>query len=396
MTTRLQRGLLTAASLFGWCLPAVVHAAEGVELLYSAPKDCPDRAGFTAAVEQRGASFLNPPQDSRGQLFEVQLERRAEAYHGTLTVRDTGQHSSKRGVDGDRCEAVVDALAVMAAIALRPEQPDGNEEAAASQSSGSVSSTARDAVDTAAPIEPRSEPRIRTRASQLGATARGGEAKGVETEQAGDGAAERPTPRLRGHSVWGTSSYLVEAGEVNLDAMRSVSILGGATWGLIPSVMLPRYDLAMHNASFLRLPGGIQRLFMVSRVRVSALGRGRYESADTTTTIQGWSFGMDLCVTPTFDSGGWVVLACVEYGGGILDLDTNDGDGKVESKSVGFGTVGIGGEVQYNLSSLFHIGARVGWDAYLGDITAERRDGSQLFKASINTLTVGAGLGVHF
>ena len=93
-------------------------------------------------------------------------------------------------------------------------------------------------------------------------------------------------------------------------------------------------------------------------------------------------------------------LFCGEWGGGVMNLLTKGADGKqIQSKNVGFGTVNLGAEVQYNLGSAFHVGAKVGGGFSFGQFSAERADGSRIFGSSSGlswSAYVLLGAGVHF
>jgi len=125
---------------------------------------------------------------------------------------------------------------------------------------------------------------------------------------------------------------------------------------------------------------------------------------DYSATVQGASFGMALCWSPTYDTRGFVALFCVEYGAGVLQIREKGHSFGVTSsdlpddrtKTAGFGTAGVGFEGRYNLGSLFHVALKVGADGVVDTISAERSDGSQIFHSS-NIVGYGMlGLGLHF
>jgi hypothetical protein len=212
--------------------------------------------------------------------------------------------------------------------------------------------------------------------------------------------------RLRGRTMFfppRSESVPVGAGTLRFDLQRSVTAYAGATVGTIPSVVMPRYDLSLVVAHFITTPEGAQRISgLVVQVRISGMGPGTYRSADTTTDIAGASFGLNICQSPLYDTRGWVVLFCGEYGGGFMNLLTKGADGKqIQSKNVGFGSVNLGTEVQYNFSSAFHVGAKLGGGGAFGQLAAERTDGSRIFGsssgASWSAYAYGMlGAGVHF
>jgi hypothetical protein len=84
-------------------------------------------------------------------------------------------------------------------------------------------------------------------------------------------------------------------------------------------------------------------------------------------------------------------------GGGIMGLETKDSTGaKIQTKTSGFGTVGLLVEAEYSLTKGFHVGAKLGVDSFVGPITAERADGSRIFAASPVSGYGLFGIGGHF
>ena len=343
------------ASLLILASPAVATSVVG--LAYDAPDGCPTQQEFVTAVAGRGANFDGAKESKRTMV--VSIHKQDDGFAGAFQVRDDQGETNKREVHGASCGEVAEALAVVTAIALRPagEAPP-----------------AKSALDATKPKtgEPASTP------SEL---------------------------RLRGSTrVFPprSESVPVGAGNLRFDLQRSVTAYAGASVGMIGSMLMPRYDLSLVGASFITTPEGEQRISgLVVQTRVSGLGPATYRSADTTTDIGGASFGFNICQSPLYDTRGWVVLFCGEYGGGFVNLLTKDADGKqIQSKNVGFGAVNFGAEVQYNLGSVFHIGAKVGGGFSFGQFSAERADGSQIFGSSSAGLSWSAygllGAGVHF
>ena len=113
--------------------------------------------------------------------------------------------------------------------------------------------------------------------------------------------------------------------------------------------------------------------------------------------MAGLSFAMGLCQSPIYDTRGLVLLFCGEYGGGFMNLVTKGADGaQIQSKNAGFGTVSFGAEAQYNLGSIFQVGAKVGGGFNVGQFTAERADGSRIFGSSTWSAYTLLGIGLHF
>jgi hypothetical protein len=343
------------ASLLIFASPA--PATTAVALAYEAPAGCPTQQEFLTAVAARGSSFDDVGRAKRTMM--VSIHQQNDGFAGAFQVRDDQATTDKREVRGTSCGEVVDALAVVAAIALRPagEAPP-------------------------APSAPEAAP-----------------------AKASEPAPTPPELRLRGRTSFFPSrseSVPVGAGTLRFDLQRSFTAYAGATVGMIPSVFMPRYDLSLVVANFVTTPEGVQRISgLVVQARISGLGKATYRSTDTTTDIGGASFGFDLCQSPLYDTRGWVVLFCGEYGGGIMNLLTKGADGKqIQSKDVGFGAVNFGAEAQYNFGSVFHIGAKLGGGFSFGKLSAERADGSRLFGSSSAGLSWSAyallGAGVHF
>lgn len=122
---------------------------------------------------------------------------------------------------------------------------------------------------------------------------------------------------------------------------------------------------------------------LVYQAHVDFLGSGTYRSPDTNTAISGGAFDFSLCQSPLYDTRGLSVMFCVGYGGGFLNLATTALDGSsIGTKNVGFGMINVSADLQYNLSSHVLLSARLGGNFSIGDITAERADGSRIFKSS--------------
>ena len=342
------------ASLLILASPAVTTSVVG--LAYNAPEGCPTQQEFATAVAGRGANFDGARGSKRTMV--VSIHEQDDGFAGAFQVRDDQGETNKREVHGASCGEVTEALAVVTAIALRPagEAP-----------------LAKSALDAATP-------------------------------KTGEPAPTPPELRLRGSTRYfppRSESVPVGARNLRFDLQRSVTAYAGATVGMISSIVMPRYDLSFVVAHFITTPEGEQRISgPVVQARVSGLGPATYRSADTTTDIGGFSFGFDLCQSPLYDTRGWVVLFCGEYGGGFVNLLTKGADGKqIQSKNVGFGAVTLGAEVQYNFGSVFHVGAKVGGGFSFGQFSTERADGSQIFGTS-SALSWSAygllGAGVHF
>ena len=316
------------------------------------------------AVAARGATFDGPGADESHRVIVVAIRQDDRGFAGAFQLRDDRIATNKREVHGLRCDEVVDALAVVTAIALRPNVAAGGP---------LVADVSPLPATLVAPPPPAAKP-----------------------------VAEAPDEgRLRARTeIFPPRREKLEigAGTLRFDLQRSYSLYAGAVVGLVPSVVIPRYDLSYVAAHFVTTPEGAQRIAgLVFQVRLSGLGPATYRSADTTTALAGLSFGIGLCQSPLYDTRRLVLLFCGEYGGGLMKLTTKGLDGsQIQSKSEGFGTVGLGAEIQYNFGSIFQVGAKVGGGFNVGNITAERADGSRIFGPSIWSTYALLGIGIHF
>jgi hypothetical protein len=232
--------------------------------------------------------------------------------------------------------------------------------------------------------------------------------------------------RLRASGSIGNQRMQVSAGTLSFEKARALSVFAGGEIGLLPGKVVPRLDLSLDVTSFVTTPNGKSFLDgTVPRVRLSYLGKatqsfhgtdgygilpnpGNAVAApaapyDASVTVQGASFGMALCWPPTYDTRGFVALFCLEYGAGVLQTrshNTSSVQPNVlapdQTKTSGFGTAGVGFEGRYNLGSLFHLGLKLGADGLVNTVSAERSDGTRIFRSSSIVGYGMLGLGLHF
>ena len=365
---------------FGLVLRAApVRAADPVQLVYAVPDGCPSESDFRAAVTERGGRFdgASAPGSARG--LRVSIVRDEPGFRGSLQSSIAESSSAVREVHGASCQEVVDALAVVSALALRGE--DQPPPAATAKPVPAPAVTQPPAAAPAPPVEPEHY--------------------------------------LRASGSISKQRMQVSAGTLSFDKARALSVFAGGEVGLLPGKVVPRLDLSIDVANFVTTPNGKSFLDgILTRVRLSYLGKATQSfhgtdssvaspvyasSLDSSATVQGVSFGMALCWSPTYDTRGFVALFCVEYGAGVLQIrekGTSLTPTYVQpddrTKTAGFGTAGVGFEGRYNLGSLFHVALKVGADAVVNTVSAERSDGSQIFHSS-NIVGYGMlGLGLHF
>lgn len=105
---------------------ALAQALEKVHIAYRVPADadCPDAASYRARItaRNRGVSFVDRADAAR--VFDVQVRADPDGQmHGRLAVRDPAGLQTVREVFGATCAEVIDALALVAALALDPQRP---------------------------------------------------------------------------------------------------------------------------------------------------------------------------------------------------------------------------------------------------------------------------------
>jgi hypothetical protein len=340
--------LLVPVALLAVSVPA--QAAPAVTLAYDAPAGCPSESEFVAAVTARGADFDAARATPVAQVMVVSISRAQDGFAGAFQVRDAREATNKREVRGASCREVADALAVVTAIALQGGAGEGGEAQAAPTSLPPRMAEAPPRPDPA----PASPPPL------------------------------QPSKRLRGRTRIGYAnpeSVTVPAGTVRFEGAFTWDAYAGAAVGIIPSLVLPQYGIAGIVANFVTTPDGAQRIAgIVLRTHVGLMGPGTYKSSNAKTDVFGGAFGIDLCQSPRYDTGGLVLLLCVGYAGGFMDLNTTGlGGTSIQTKTAGFGEASLSGEIQYYLGAGFHVAARLGGGFSIGQLTAEGADGSRIF-----------------
>lgn len=119
---------LTIALAIACAAPAhaLAQALEKVHIAYRVPADaeCPDAASYRARItaRNRGVSFVDRADAAR--VFDVEIDADPDGQlHGRLVVRDLAGVQTAREVFGATCAEVIDALALVAALALDPQRP---------------------------------------------------------------------------------------------------------------------------------------------------------------------------------------------------------------------------------------------------------------------------------
>ncbi len=106
---------------------------------------CADGSEFSRELTARDVRVRAASPGERAPLLVVTITRGLrQAVHGRLVVEDVDGTVSRRDVEGDTCESVLGALALMAAIAVDPTAPLTGGEATPAAPSGALSTSRGD------------------------------------------------------------------------------------------------------------------------------------------------------------------------------------------------------------------------------------------------------------
>lgn len=113
-----------------------------LDIHYSAPAQCPDRAAFEKSIRRRTERASSSHDDAAPpRRLDVRLEQTATAVRGHLAVADDAGGTTVREIEAATCAEAVDGLALIVALLFDPE-------------------SAKDATETPPPPEsPKSAPR---------------------------------------------------------------------------------------------------------------------------------------------------------------------------------------------------------------------------------------------
>jgi hypothetical protein len=157
----------TVAACVSSSRPADAQTATRID--YSASPGCPDEGAFVARVRARTSRLRAPAPGEGASEYRVQVTPMAAGARGSLTVVEPSGATSSREVEGDTCESVVEALALIAALALDPDAstallpPMGasapsSPTASSAPAQGAAAGEPPRAIARDAPVEARSEP----------------------------------------------------------------------------------------------------------------------------------------------------------------------------------------------------------------------------------------------
>ncbi len=335
-----------------------------VQLEYTAPAGCPSQAEFVALVAHRGGDFAQPAAKLGARRMVISVRREASGHLGQLELRGDDAASDARELRGQSCAEVAEALAVVAAIALRgsEEEPDAVAPPAGSPRAMEPPPSATQVVPSAPPVAIPQETRLRT----IGA--------------------------------WGNDRVPVSAGPLQVRRSLDVTLTGGAIIGAIPGLIIPRYDSTFSRTNYITTPAGSNYLIGgIVGVRWSFVGKATERNGDFSTELSGFKAGVNLCASLAYDTEGFVALFCSGFALGLVHLETRDRASDYhQSKDIGIGAAAIELNGRYNIGKYFHVSAVAGGEFWVGKLSAERPDGSELFHSRLFNANLQLGVGVHF
>jgi hypothetical protein len=136
--------------------PGAGAEPEGVRIDYGAPSSgCPDAAGFLRALRERTTDFRQAMPDEQARTFTIHVAPMGSAYSGQLEVRGLTGSVAVRHVEAKSCDQVVNALALITALAISPSAlMDGPKSADNAADKMAESTADRDRSPTVQKIAP--------------------------------------------------------------------------------------------------------------------------------------------------------------------------------------------------------------------------------------------------
>jgi hypothetical protein len=99
---------------------AKAEEEEPIRIDFTAPAECPSEAAFVAQLKARTPRVrIVGEGEAERRIFRVELKSRDQTFQGRLEIRSNGRVSS-RELNGDTCDEVENALALVTALAIDP------------------------------------------------------------------------------------------------------------------------------------------------------------------------------------------------------------------------------------------------------------------------------------
>jgi len=331
-----------------------------VQLQYEAVEGCPTQAEFVAQVQARRGDFSHSGATPALRSVRVMLGREQAGYTGVLRLRSEDGESDPRRVRGGSCAEAAEALAIVAALALREAAEPVESQPPAAEPSPPTSPE----PSSAKPSPPA--PETSTRLRQLG--------------------------------TWGPESVPVTNGQLRISQQRTASLSGGVVLGAVPGVVLPRFDVGLMTTSLVTTPEGTSYLIGgLFGIRWSYFSPASRRDGELVTSLGGFKTGVEACASLTYDTTGFVGLLCSGFAIGIMHVETRDESGGYRrGKEIGLGTASLELRGLYHLGRHAHLGLSAGGEFWVSRLTAERQDGTELFHSRLFNANVQLGAGFHF
>ncbi|MDP9033363.1 MAG: hypothetical protein M3O50_01030 [Myxococcota bacterium] len=348
---------------------------EPVRVAYSAAEGCPRGEEFAASVLTRGRNVTAVNDDSSATVRIAIATEPGGGYRGTLHMASSDR--AAREVRGATCREVADALAVVTVSSLAPPlqgatAPTPIETTEFAPTPGETPATAMATPPPKPPTPTVSPPPHAVRESHTGNI-------GTAPNQ-----------------------LAVGPGTLKFDRDIMMTLYGGVQTGIVPGIVLPRFDFEVARTNFVTSPeGNSYRVVPTVRLHYTFFPpdpkqeyRSRYGA---TSAGGGIGIGADLCSPLYYDRTGLTMLLCAEFMGGYFAVQTISPTGvKLQDVIKGFSTGGLALDLAYNFGRHFHVGLKTGASLAIGNLTAEAPDGSQIFKSDVLSLHGLIGVGGHF
>jgi hypothetical protein len=337
-----------------------------ISVTYSAPAECPDYSAYARHVADRSANLELEPEQSRLKSVgsvgaQVTLEQHDTGWVGH--VRLAGFEPPDRQVEGERCEDVVAALALITVLRLeRSRAPAEPEPASAPVAaapgevgtapapertqppSAAETSQPRPAANPAVTPARRNEPgRSRIRAISPRHAARGVPALPAGAAEVAVAPAPRsrpdvasPRPEAADPSSPPPERATTPRRVVVVDTEGAAAPAPGSSSESVELRLLAQAGYASVPSHALKLTlGGELRFGATSQSWITGLSlayaRGSAGSASGTATLSLLSAELDLCPPGVSLDGGLWLQPCAFVRGGVIDVSVAEGDRPLSS-----------------------------------------------------------------
>ncbi len=340
--------------------PRAAYAEERADTVsFEAPAGCPAADAFVAKVGERGgraARVVKEP-DARKARYRVRVARSGRGFRGTLSIVD-GAGWNERAVDGGTCVEVVDALALVTAMALEaPPEPEASASAPAS---------APEAAPASASVAP---------AASSAPAASAAPSTGPED----GGAARLPPPTKRGVPSDTLPLRWAVGGDFALVGLDGAPPLGGELYVEAAGGTSPRSP----------------RVAPAVRVELLGLWARRDVTSGGSLGLRWTALGVDACAVRAL-GGSLRVDACASVQLGALHASPSG----VQAPSNALRLwLALGGALraQLDVGAGFYL---EGSGGLLAPVTRDRFSlgpgGAEVYRAAAVTLLGGLGVGVRF